>query len=79
MSPLTAAPESVAPPAPKRAPMPAGFDAVQHLAELDAQGYTIIADFLDAQGLARVREGLAPHLQSHAGRNYFEGFKTERV
>jgi ectoine hydroxylase-related dioxygenase (phytanoyl-CoA dioxygenase family) len=29
--------------------------------------------------LARVREGLAPHLDTHAGRNNFEGFKTERV
>jgi ectoine hydroxylase-related dioxygenase (phytanoyl-CoA dioxygenase family) len=29
--------------------------------------------------LARVREGLAPHLDTHTGRNAFEGFRTERV
>jgi ectoine hydroxylase-related dioxygenase (phytanoyl-CoA dioxygenase family) len=51
----------------------------QQLAELDDQGYTVIENFLDADGLARVREGLAPHLRTHAGRNNFEGFKTERV
>jgi len=50
-----------------------------HLDELDAQGFTIIPDFLDAVLLARVREGLAPHLATHAGRNNFEGFRTERV
>lgn len=73
MTPLTT--ESVAAPACG----PAGFASARHLAELEAQGYTVIPDFLDAQGLARVRAGLAPHLQSHAGRNHFEGFKTERV
>lgn len=51
----------------------------QHLDELDAQGFTILPDFLDAGLLARVREGLAPHLDSHAGRNNFEGLRTERV
>jgi ectoine hydroxylase-related dioxygenase (phytanoyl-CoA dioxygenase family) len=50
-----------------------------HLDELDAQGFTILPGFLDAARLARVREGLAPHLDSHAGRNNFEGFRTERV
>jgi hypothetical protein len=56
-------------------------DAVtqRHLEELDAQGYTLIPDFLDARGIERVRQGLAPHLLTHAGRNSFEGFKTERV
>lgn len=51
----------------------------ERLAELDRQGYTIIPDFLGPALLARVREGLAPHLNTHAGRNNFEGFKTERV
>ena len=55
------------------------MDTKQHLEELDEQGYTIIPDFLDAQLLARVKAGLAPHLMTHAGRNNFEGFKTERV
>jgi ectoine hydroxylase-related dioxygenase (phytanoyl-CoA dioxygenase family) len=50
-----------------------------HLADLHEQGYTVIPDFLDAGLLARVREGLAPHLNTHAGRNNFEGYKTERV
>jgi ectoine hydroxylase-related dioxygenase (phytanoyl-CoA dioxygenase family) len=49
------------------------------LADLDRQGYTIIPDFLGPPMLARVREGLAPHLNTHAGRNNFEGFRTERV
>ncbi|MGE3346849.1 MAG: phytanoyl-CoA dioxygenase family protein [Ramlibacter sp.] len=57
----------------------AGFDADAHLQALDAQGYTIITDFLSAKRLQQVREGLAPHLSSHAGRNNFEGFQTERV
>lgn len=57
----------------------ARMDTQQHLAELGDQGYTIIPDFLDADRIARVRAGLAPHLMTHAGRNNFEGFKTERV
>ena len=50
-----------------------------HLDELDAQGFTVIADFLSADDIARVRTGLAPHLGTHAGRNDFEGHSTERV
>ncbi len=55
------------------------MDVRQHLDELDTQGYTVIPDFLDADALRRVREGLAPHLGSHSGRNNFEGTHTERV
>lgn len=55
------------------------FDAAQHLERLDTDGYTIVDDFLSAQTLQRVRDGLAPHLRSHSGRNNFEGFQTERV
>ena len=51
----------------------------RHLDELDAQGYTVIADFLQADDIARVRAGLAPHLSTHTGRNNFEGLQTERV
>jgi hypothetical protein len=51
----------------------------KHLSELDAQGYTIIPNFLTADTLTRVREGLAPHLSTHAGRNNFEGFKTGQL
>jgi ectoine hydroxylase-related dioxygenase (phytanoyl-CoA dioxygenase family) len=58
---------------------PPAPDVARHLLALDQDGYTIIPDFLDARTLARVREGLAPHLRTHAGRNNFEGYKTERV
>jgi ectoine hydroxylase-related dioxygenase (phytanoyl-CoA dioxygenase family) len=50
-----------------------------HLARLDERGYTIIPDFLSAADLRAVREGLAPFLGTHRGRNNFEGTKTERV
>ena len=55
------------------------MDIERRLEELEAQGYTVIADFLDADELAGVRADLAPHLDTHAGRNNFEGFRTERV
>jgi ectoine hydroxylase-related dioxygenase (phytanoyl-CoA dioxygenase family) len=57
----------------------ASFDVDAHLARLDAQGYTIIPDFLSAADLRAVREGLQPFLGTHRGRNNFEGYKTERV
>ena len=49
------------------------------LEELDGQGYTLIREFLSAATLRRVREGLAPYLDTHTGRNAFEGLRTERV
>ncbi len=49
------------------------------LQELEEQGYCIIPDFLSAETLRAVRDGLAPYLGRHRGRNDFEGFKTERV
>ena len=49
------------------------------LEELDGQGYTLIREFLSAAVLRRVREGLAPYLDTHTGRNAFEGLRTERV
>ena len=55
------------------------FPLDTHLARLDEQGYTIIPDFLNAADLRAVREGLAPFLGTHRGRNNFEGHKTERV
>lgn len=57
----------------------ARFDADAHAAEIRAQGYTVIADFLDAEAIAAFRAALAPFLGSHRGRNDFEGFETERV
>lgn len=58
---------------------PAPFNADAHARELDAQGYTILRDFLPRAELSAVRDGLKPFLGSHQGRNTFEGFKTERV
>jgi ectoine hydroxylase-related dioxygenase (phytanoyl-CoA dioxygenase family) len=55
------------------------YDLQRHLSELSTQGYTIIDNFLDADRLRRVRAGLAPFLNSHHGRNNFEGIRTERV
>ena len=57
----------------------ARFDADFHAARIREQGVTVIEDFLDADGLAAFRAGLAPFMGSHHGRNDFEGFKTERV
>ena len=56
-----------------------GFDADAHAAEIRAQGFTVIPDFLSPETIAAVRAGLAPYQDSHHGRNDFEGFKTERV
>jgi ectoine hydroxylase-related dioxygenase (phytanoyl-CoA dioxygenase family) len=55
------------------------FDVEGHAAQMREDGYTVIEDFLDEGRLAAFREGLAPYLGSHHGRNDFEGFKTERV
>jgi ectoine hydroxylase-related dioxygenase (phytanoyl-CoA dioxygenase family) len=55
------------------------FDADAHAQRIRQDGFTVIEDFLDADGLARFREGLAPFMGSHHGRNDFEGFKTERI
>lgn len=58
---------------------PPSFDLDAHLRELDAQGYTVLRDFLPPEEVRAVREGLKPYLGSHKGRNNFEGYKTERV
>lgn len=60
-------------------PVPSGFDLAQHMADLDADGFTIIEDYLSAEQLQRFRDGLAPSLGSYRGRNPFEGLTTERV
>lgn len=57
----------------------AGFDVEAHTERLRRQGYSIIPDFLSPESLRAVREGLAPFLGSHSGRNNFEGYRTERV
>ncbi len=56
-----------------------GFDVGAHMSALQTNGYTIIRDFLSVADLSDVRSALAPHLQTHQGRNNFEGYKTERV
>ena len=55
------------------------MDLQHHLGELDRQGFTVIADFLTPADIERVRAGLVPYLGAHAGRNNFEGLRTERV
>jgi len=55
------------------------FDTDAHEARLRRDGFTIIEDFLGADGVAAVRAGLAPYLGHHTGRNGFEGLNTERV
>lgn len=62
-----------------QASVPATFDTEAHLERVARDGFTVIEDFLDAGGVAAVREGLGPHLGSHLGRNGFEGYATERV
>lgn len=60
-------------------PLLPAWDTAPHLAVRQAQGYTVIPDFLDAERLRQVRAALAPHLDSPAGRNALEGYKSERV
>lgn len=55
------------------------FDIDMHLQRLRRDGYTVIEDFLSADDLRQVRAGLAPYLNTHSGRNNFEGYRTERV
>jgi ectoine hydroxylase-related dioxygenase (phytanoyl-CoA dioxygenase family) len=57
----------------------ARFDVHAHAAEIRAQGFTVIRDFMDEDQVAAFRAALAPFLGSHRGRNDFEGFETERV
>jgi ectoine hydroxylase-related dioxygenase (phytanoyl-CoA dioxygenase family) len=59
--------------------LPAGFDLMGHMAQLDTDGYTIIEDFLTDDQQRRFRDGLAPYLGQYRGRNRFEGRATERV
>ncbi|MGH7025368.1 MAG: phytanoyl-CoA dioxygenase family protein [Caulobacteraceae bacterium] len=56
-----------------------GFDAAVHIERVRRNGYTIIENILDEEGLAEFRTGTAPHLGRWTGRNPFEGLKTERV
>ena len=55
------------------------FDVAAHVRRIDEDGFTVIPDFLTAADLAEVRRVLGFYLGSHAGRNDFEGTRTERV
>jgi ectoine hydroxylase-related dioxygenase (phytanoyl-CoA dioxygenase family) len=55
------------------------FDLEHHASAIEADGYTVIEDFLSPALLDEVRRALSPYLGSHQGRNSFEGSLTERV
>ncbi len=57
----------------------ATFALEDHAQRIGAVGFTVIPDFLDAATLREVRRVLAFYLGTHAGRNDFEGTRTERV
>src|SRR6516225_1703196 len=59
--------------------LPPDFDLDAHLARLDADGFTIVEDYMGEDQLARFRAGLKPYLGTYRGRNPFEGLATERV
>ncbi len=54
-------------------------DTQQHIAQIQSDGYTVIEDFLSPAQLREVRRVLTLYLDTHAGRNSFEGLRTERV
>ncbi len=56
-----------------------GFDLEAHRRRIDADGYSVIPDFLGPAELAEVRRVLGFYLGTHTGRNDFEGTRTERV
>ena len=55
------------------------FDVDGQARRIEADGYTVIEDFLAPADLAEVRRVLGFYLGSHRGRNDFEGERTERV
>jgi len=55
------------------------FDADAHVRRMREDGYTIVEDYMDAGQLQAFRDGVAPYLGTHRGRNDFEGFVTERI
>ena len=59
--------------------LPSGFDPDGHLARLEADGFTIVEDYLSGEQLVRFRDGLTGSLGRYRGRNRFEGLATERV
>lgn len=59
--------------------LPAGFDPAGHIERLGRDGYTVVENYLDEPRIAAFRAALAPYLDTHRGRNPFEGKTTERV
>jgi ectoine hydroxylase-related dioxygenase (phytanoyl-CoA dioxygenase family) len=57
----------------------ANFDLEAHAAAIDGDGYTILPDLLGPDDLAEVRRVLDLYLGRRAGRNPFEGYRTERL
>ena len=57
----------------------APWDVAGHVARIQADGFTVIPDFLTAADLVEVRRVLGFYLGTHSGRNDFEGLRTERV
>jgi ectoine hydroxylase-related dioxygenase (phytanoyl-CoA dioxygenase family) len=62
-----------------RAAIDPDFHLESHVARIEQDGFTIIPDFLDAGGLTEVRRVLSLYEGTHAGRNDFEGTRTERI
>ena len=56
-----------------------GAAAESDLETLRHDGYVVVENLLDAEGLRAVRAGLEPFLGAHRGRNPFEGHETERI
>jgi ectoine hydroxylase-related dioxygenase (phytanoyl-CoA dioxygenase family) len=55
-------------------------DTAPWVAELRTNGYIVVPELIDAPTLAEMRRSLAPHLASEpAGRNNFEGHRTQRI
>lgn len=55
------------------------FDIDACSAQIERDGYALIPELLNARSLTQVRADLAPFLGHYAGRNNFEGYRTERV
>src|SRR5215471_21466836 len=55
------------------------FDVTSHVRRIEEDGFTILPDFLDADDLTEVRRVLSRYEGTHAGRNDFEGTRTERI
>ena len=51
----------------------------EHAERIEADGYTVIPDFVSAADLAEVRRVLCLYLDTYVGRNEFEGTHTERI